>query len=1768
MISFEKKIEKTKSIFNKYKGYIPEDIYKESQKRINEAEISNKKNGNGGELLVKLSDYISESIKKDSSNEFKKFSVIFSKRTRDVSDFEGQANIVEKMKDLNLGGFSNGICVGLVLLHDLNIKFDDGESINKKVSKVFETKNVSLQKTLSDLLCSAQVKALTRQLTKADLLNYFPEGLKEDFITTFDRFLVETVVKNLMDKEFTKSKKISLAISFKNPKSGEQFAHAVSLQWVDESGWIYYDPNHGEFTFSTKEALLGFIESSYRHFNVSLIGAFLSGTSSNLYGKEFLAEIESDFNKIKGKINEAAKDFDNSLGEDGDVIEWRKPSREAFESILQDFIEDKKATKYRKNIILQLQSEEVVNNSVLNLLGKHPEQSALLQLDPDNKSLNVLLWDNETKDFRISSIADWLTLDSEGMIRIQLVGHGDTKEGKTTLGGLDVAQLQQAIHPVLELLAKSGPHLKGLKISLVGCETLLAGGALEQSLPAQLLQFIHNQLQQLELKDVPLQLTGRELQIQVNNDGHKLVNIDGKWVSKEVANLLGKQHKTTLVMQDGQVVVQAKSKGEVLALIEGMQAIKEPLSADDTALLEKIGASLQENIREVSGERHEQQTTQLLIQLDELLQLKGEVNDIFDLLQKDPELKGLKPTLELDKAGKLLWIGANGEKKYIVLEHEHYGKLERLASKTQQLLSEFQQHVSLDESGNISLKHDGQIALEQVEGGPATLNAAFLLQTLLGENPFNHGLDNVTVAMKIQTYAQLIQNSMGVVHDVEKVVELYMQAVKADFNLASKLIGVSNTFGSIGGVVLDLVNMGASLAQVFQAKDDYEKSQAITNLVGNLIPTGINTAALVAGLAGASSAASILGMVGVPIAGLAAGLLPLINIEGGYVHAFEEAKKLFTQILNDYQDISVTKLNAIFGGSLVISGVNFNKGEVTLGEALTGWNPKGLVDIYGGLGSHSSGTSISNEAIAIAESFVLPSNLNATYYWTPAYMLVGSYDSCDAFDRLHNKYNGNFEGIKHYGGGQKDILNVRKVIYRDTEIRIDLDDNTRNMSMPIIEDKNHRSKLHYQLVGGGGSYTLALSHLPIDIKITASNSLKESWILDVEHLIKDVNINKDGQVKVAEYLFSDLAHQIDINSERLVIGGQKIDFDGEYRPKDLYLTSVLTMLSPAGGPVINPFSSDNTPLSGRLVMQVDLVSKQIVQYAVSFNSAGEAAASLGHLKQTLSPLVKTGLISLSLKTGQAHGVFDIDNNRSVFLCEETGILTYFSNGNLAKLKVFREHNQLSEQVLGGRESGQIYYGKDGIYLTRNLIIANLDKATVISKVGLDDNGGIYFQTETLSLSSKSLPIFEQWVLRNEEPLVGLAKLLEPAKAVDITGKESIIIESQLGQKMVFEYALIQQRKYMQLKSAIWKTSSDVVLSYKLLPDSAYINVQGKQGSRELVLKDEEIRLDYASADTIMVINAPKSIHKISLPVSANKYKKIVINGVGDNLTLNVGGVRSNNYGLMWDGQDLIICTDEQPQVRITKAWDIKTLQLGISDSLFTVDKLSCWARQQQLHNTITSQFGVEKTYGEYEIGSVRYFYGESGVHYKMIDKECTAIGYSGTEAMILPKNGIRSLDLLKKILDGKTLFSGKGIWNISMDVLFPEKGQAALDMLGLLESGNIHDVEKVKAHILKGIQSYKQKFDPEGTMGLLSYHSEDLLVNEAFDRSKNLVPYKDIPCLQQSGPIAGWGGTASYHLDKLVMAMNSLVSSEKTGELSGMLGGSDVRGGEQLTLVR
>uniref|UniRef100_UPI002B053033 hypothetical protein n=1 Tax=Klebsiella quasivariicola TaxID=2026240 RepID=UPI002B053033 len=176
---------------------------------------------------------------------------------------------------------------------------------------------------------------------------------------------------------------------------------------------------------------------------------------------------------------------------------------------------------------------------------------------------------------------------------------------------------------------------------------------------------------------------------------------------------------------------------------------------------------------------------------------------------------------------------------------------------------------------------------------------------------------------------------------------------------------------------------------------------------------------------------------------------------------------------------------------------------------------------------------------------------------------------------------------------------------------------------------------------------------------------------------------------------------------------------------------------------------------------------------------------------------------------------------------------------------------------------------------------------------------------------------------NKQLITSLKQYRESAYELNFTGNERIYIEGNREQKMAFEYDAA--KNCMQMKSAIW-TSSGFTFNYNFFLGQAYFSVNGN--AKLLDLRGEDSTIDYVSPETILVIGAGKNTGNILLPTANNKFKQIVINSASDSLSLDVGGFRANRYGLMYDGQDLIICAEEQPQIRITNAWNISKLQLG------------------------------------------------------------------------------------------------------------------------------------------------------------------------------------------------------------------------------------------------
>ncbi|WP_323117129.1 hypothetical protein, partial [Klebsiella quasivariicola] len=97
-------------------------------------------------------------------------------------------------------------------------------------------------------------------------------------------------------------------------------------------------------------------------------------------------------------------------------------------------------------------------------------------------------------------------------------------------------------------------------------------------------------------------------------------------------------------------------------------------------------------------------------------------------------------------------------------------------------------------------------------------------------------------------------------------------------------------------------------------------------------------------------------------------------------------------------------------------------------------------------------------------------------------------------------------------------------------------------------------------------------------------------------------------------------------------------------------------------------SGDKHPLSGRIIMQIDLSEQKIVNKVLSFDSYEEMVQSIPYMKRTLTNLDESRYVQLVLKGSNTNGVFDSSLNRGIFLNSDTGILSYFDNGSLVAEK--------------------------------------------------------------------------------------------------------------------------------------------------------------------------------------------------------------------------------------------------------------------------------------------------------------------------------------------------------------------------------------------------------------------------------------------------------------------------------------------------------------------
>lgn len=194
----------------------------------------------------------------------------------------------------------------------------------------------------------------------------------------------------------------------------------------------------------------------------------------------------------------------------------------------------------KKQIIVQLQDDEVSYLAAQHLFLKNPTQSKWVQWQTQASDIRTIEWDRTSQTVQSQSLHHI----EEGPLRIVLVGHmTSTQEGQTIFGGKTLESLQQEL---TRLFSKMPAYkISTLKIDLLGCQLYDPVQPIEKSFSGKLALWAIEQGARLGIAKNNISIIMREAPIRVNELGKKEILTQQEWLNKEIARLNGIIHKRT-----------------------------------------------------------------------------------------------------------------------------------------------------------------------------------------------------------------------------------------------------------------------------------------------------------------------------------------------------------------------------------------------------------------------------------------------------------------------------------------------------------------------------------------------------------------------------------------------------------------------------------------------------------------------------------------------------------------------------------------------------------------------------------------------------------------------------------------------------------------------------------------------------------------------------------------------------------------------------------------------------------------------------------------------------------------------------------------------------------------------------------------------------------------------------------------------------------------------------------------------------------------------
>lgn len=341
---------------------------------------------------------------------------------------------------------------------------------------------------------------------------------------------------------------------------------------------------------------------------------------------------------------------------------------------------------------------------------------------------------------------------------------------------------------------------------------------------------------------------------------------------------------------------------------------------------------------------------------------------------------------------------------------------------------------------------------------------------------------------------------------------------------------------------------------------------------------------------------------------------------------------------------------------------------------------------------------------------VLPNAPNRVFAWetgwTPGLRSLEN-DGTKLLDRIRDNYEGEFYW-RYFAFIADALITTLKPRYEDTNIRINLDSNTRSFIVPIITTEYIREKLSYSFYGSGGTYALSLSQYNMGINIELSES--DVWIIDVDNVVRDVTIESD-KIKKGD-LIEGILSTLSIEENKIILNSHEINFSGEVNGSNGFVSLTFSILEGINAIIEVDLLSKSYKLliSGELKILM-LNSNHIQQKIdyIGFNSELQKNIPYSFVD---SEGKENGFINGSTKEGLfVSELPDVVLISKVYMDDSKPSFGYYSN-NLKDVKVITKDNV---NILTG------YYLKDDIKISLSLTLQD-EKTIKLNSVHLDESG--------------------------------------------------------------------------------------------------------------------------------------------------------------------------------------------------------------------------------------------------------------------------------------------------------------------------------------------------------------------------------------------------------------------------------------------------------------